>query len=153
MIMPENRNDNRARNQQPVDNTYAHVQPQAVDVEKAILGALMIDCRAYAVVNDILRSDSFYEPKHQKIYEAVRDLAEADNPKPVDILTVAEQLAKNGTLEDVGGPGYITELSSRVASSANIEHHAMIVAEKALARELIKFADDVQKRLLTRLPM
>lgn len=146
MIMPENKNDNRARNQQPVGNTYAHVQPQAVDVEKAILGALMIDCRAYAVVNDILRPDSFYDSRHQKIYEAVRDLAEADNPKPVDILTVAEQLAKNGTLEDVGGPGYITELSSRVASSANIERHAMIVAEKALARELIKFADDVQKK-------
>ena len=98
--MPEdNKTTTRRRRQQPVDNTYAHVQPQAVDVEKAVLGALMIDSRAYAVVNDILRSDSFYEPKHQKIYEAVRDLAEADNPKPVDILTVAEQLAKTEPLK------------------------------------------------------
>ena len=125
-----NTNRRRARKPQPVDNTYGHLQPQALEVEKAVLGALMIDKDAYAVVCETLRPDM--------------ELSMAE--RPVDILTVTEQLAKDGTLEEVGGPGYVAELSSRVASSANIEFHANIVAQKSLARQLIQFASVIETK-------
>ena len=119
--MAEQSNNTRrnSRRQQPVDNTYGHLQPQALDVEKAGLGALMIDKDAYAIVCEMLYPESFYEPRNQMVYAAIRDLAMAE--KPVDVLTVTDRLAQDGTLDEVGGPPYIMELSSRVASSANIE--------------------------------
>ena len=95
--MPEQTN-RRKRTQQPVDNTFGHLQPQAPEVERAVLGALMIDKDAYAVVCEILRPESFYEPRHQMVYTAIRDLSMAE--RPVDVLTVTEQLAKLGMLDD-----------------------------------------------------
>ena len=107
-----------------------------------MLGALMIDKDAYAIVCEMLYPESFYEPRNQKVYSAIRELSMHE--LPVDVWTVTEQLAKQGDLEDVGGPGYITELSSRVASSANIEYHARIIAQKSLARQLISFTSRIQ---------
>ena len=127
-----------------MDNTYGHLQPQALEVEKAVLGALMIDKDAYAVVCETLRPESFYEPRNQMVYQAIMELSIAE--RPVDILTVTEQLAKDGHLEEVGGPGYVTELSSRVASSANIEYHANIVAQKSLSRQLIQYASMIETK-------
>ena len=138
----QNNNTRKGRKPLPVDKELGRLQPQAPEVEKAVLGALMIDKDAYAVVCETLRPDSFYEPRNQMVYEAIRDLSMEE--KPVDVLTVTEQLAKNGTLEQVGGPVYISELSSHVASSANIEYHAHIVAQKSLARQLISFAGDIE---------
>jgi replicative DNA helicase len=128
----------------PIDNTYGHLQPQATDVERAVLAALMIDKDAYAVVSEMLRPESFYEPRHQKIFTAIRDLNLAE--KPVDIMTVADQLARQGDLDIVGGAPYIVELSSQVASSAHIEYHARIIAQKSLARQLIQFASDIETK-------
>ena len=123
---------------------YAHVQPQAIDVERAVIGALLVDKDAYAVVCELLYPESFYHKPHQQIYEAIRDLSM--NEKPVDVLTVTEQLARNGTLEQVGGPAYIAEISSRVATSAHLEYHARIVAQKFLARQLIQFSSDIETK-------
>jgi hypothetical protein len=92
----------------------------------------------------MLYPESFYEPRNQMIYSAIRDLSM--NEKPVDVLTVTEQLSHNGKLEEAGGPAYIAEISSRVASSAHIEYHARIVAQKFLARQLIQFASDVETK-------
>ena len=128
----------------PIDHTYGHLQPQATDVERAVLAALMIDKDAYAVVCEMLRPESFYEPRHQKIYTAIRDLNLAE--KPVDIMTVADQLAHQGDLDAVGGAPYIVELSSQVASSAHVEYHARIIAQKSLARQLIQFASDIETK-------
>ena len=128
---------------QPI-NDYGRIQPQAPELEEAVLGALMIEKDAYSLVSEILRPESFYEHRHQLIYSAITDLAV--NQKPVDILTVKEQLAKRGDLEEVGGPFYITQLSSKVASSAHIEYHARIIAQKALARELITFTSNIQSK-------
>lgn len=133
-----------ARKPVSVDTTYGHLQPQAIDVEKAVLGALLIDKDAYSVVCEMLYPESFYEPRNQKVYAAIRELS--IHEQPVDILTVAEQLAKQGDLEDVGGPVYVTELSSKVASSANVEHHARIIAQKFLARQLISFASGIETK-------
>jgi len=143
--MAEQKNTTRAaRKPAPVDNTYGHLQPQALDVEKAVLGALLIDKDAYTVVCEMLYPESFYEPRNQKVYAAIRTLSMAE--QPVDMLTVADQLAKQGDIDDVGGPVYIAELSSRVASSANVEHHARIIAQKFLARQLISFASGIETK-------
>jgi replicative DNA helicase len=123
---------------------YGHVMPQAPEVEKAVLGALMIDKDAYLEVCDLLRPESFYEPRNQMVYEAIMKLSMEESP--VDVLTVTDKLGKMGKLEDVGGPGYIADLSSRVASSANIEYHANVVAEKYLSRQMIHYVGEVGKK-------
>lgn len=135
---------NYKRDQQVFDITYGHVMPQATDMEKAVLGALMIDKDAYLEVCDTLRPESFYEPRNQMVYEAIQRLAMKDSP--VDVLTVTDMLGKMGKLEEVGGPGYIAELSSKVASSANIEYHANVVAEKYLSRQMIHFVGVIGKK-------
>ncbi len=146
--MPEQKNTTGSkarRNQpQPVDDVYGHLQPQALDVERAVLGALMKDKDAYAIVCELLYPESFYEKRNQKVYAAIRDLSMAE--KPVDILTVSDQLARNGELDEVGGPVYITELAARVSTSANVEYHARIIAQKFLARQLISFAGDISTK-------
>lgn len=136
--------NNNRRSKTQETNEYGKIQPQAVDLEEAVLGALMIEKDAYSLVCEILRPESFYEHKHQLIYEAIAELAM--NQRPVDILTVKDQLAKQGNLEEVGGPFYITQLSSKVASSAHIEYHARIIAQKYLARELISFSSNIQTK-------
>ena len=141
------RNNKRQNNRlQPLDLNQAHLQPQATDMERAVLGAILIDNRAYGTVCELLIPESFYEPRHQKIYSAIRDLSLAE--KPVDIFSVTEQLAQNGQLEEIGGPGYITELSSKVASSSNVEYHSRIVAQKFLFRELFSFASELATKTL-----
>ena len=132
--MSDNWRKGKQRNT-PLDLSLGHLQPQAPEVEKAVLGALMIDKEAYLLICESLQPESFYEPRHQKIFDAIRQLNIEE--KPVDVLTITEQLAKMGDLESVGGPGYIAELSSRVATSANIEYHANIIAQKYLARQMI----------------
>jgi len=132
------------KNTTTIDTTYAHVQPQAREIESAVLCALMIDKDAYSVVCEMLYPESFYEPRNQKVYQAIRDLEIKE--QPVDVLTVTDQLAKQGDLEDVGGPAYVMELSSKVASSANVEYHARIVAQKFLARQLISYTSGIQTK-------
>ena len=128
-----------------IDNTtYAHLQTQALEVERAVLGALMNDRDAYAVVCEILSPESFYEQRNQLIYSAIRDLSIAE--KPVDVLTVTDELERQGSLDKVGGAIYIADLSNKVASSANIEYHARIIAHKFLARQLISFASDIETK-------
>lgn len=126
------------------DFAYGHVMPQAPEIEKAVLGALMIDKDAYLEVCDLLRPESFYEPRNQMVYEAIQ-LLSADE-SPVDVLTVTDKLGKMGKLEEVGGPSYIADLSSRVATSASIEYHANIVAEKFLARQMIHYVSVIGKK-------
>lgn len=136
--------DRRQSSQQSLELAYGHVMPQAPEVEKAVLGALMIDKDAYLEVCDLLRPESFYEPRNQMVYEAIMKLSIEESP--VDVLTVTDKLGKMGKLEEVGGPGYIAELSSRVASSANIEYHANVVAEKYLSRQMIHYVGEVGKK-------
>ena len=128
----------------PTDFTFGHVMPQATEMEKAVLGALMIDKDAYLEVCELLRPESFYEPRNQMVYAAIQRLSMDESP--VDVLTVTNQLGKMGHLEEVGGPGYVADLSSRVASSANIEYHANVVAEKYLSRQMINYVGEVGKK-------
>lgn len=118
------------------------LQPQARELEEAVLGALMLEKDAYSIVSEILKPECFYDKSHELIYSAVVDLAL--NQRPIDMLTVTEQLKRRGELEQVGGAFYIAQLTSKVASSAHIEYHARIVAQKYLARELISFTAMIQ---------
>lgn len=102
----------------------------------------MIEQFAFSLVCQILTPESFYDPRHKLIYEAIAQLSQEQ--KPIDILTVTEQLKRNDTLETAGGPVYISELSMKVSSSAHVEYHARIVAQKALARELISYTSKIQ---------
>lgn len=117
--------------------------PQALDLEEAILGALMLEKEAVTSVIDILKPDSFYKDQHKAIYEAIIELF--NESAPVDILTVTNQLRKRDKLEFAGGPYYITELTSRVNSAANIEFHARIISELAIKRRLIRIAGEIQR--------
>jgi replicative DNA helicase len=116
--------------------------PRDNDLEEAVLGALMLEKDAYTAVCDILKPESFYEPANQKIYAAIQSLGAAQ--KSIDMLTVTEQLRLQGDLEGAGGALRVSELTSRVASGAHVEFHARIVAQKYLARELIRFASQIE---------
>lgn len=120
---------------------FGKVQPQATPLEEAVLGALMLDKDALPIVIDIVRAESFYTEAHQAIYKAMLHLFEKS--QPIDLLTVTEQIRKQGDLEKIGGPYYLVELTNRVASSANIEYHARIISQKHIQRELIRVSTEV----------
>lgn len=122
---------------------HGKLPPQAIDIEEAVLGALMLEKHALQEVINRITPDVFYREAHQAIYTAILSLY--DNNNPVDVLTVASQLRTEGKLELAGGPFYITQLTSRVASSANIEHHSTILLQKYIARELIKLSTDISR--------
>jgi len=149
--MPETkRTYNHRKNNSESNDTSAsplelgRLQPQALELEGAVLGACLIEKDAYGQVSDILKPESFYDSKHRHIFTAMRTLATAD--RPIDVLTVAEELKSSGTLEEAGGVVYLADLSQRMLSSANIEFHAHIIAQKALARELISYTSRIQKQ-------
>ena len=119
------------------------VPPQAVDLEEAVLGALMLEKDALTNVIEVLKPESFYKESHAEIFQAIVDLF--NNAEPIDLLTVTNQLRKVGKLEFVGGAYYITELTSKVNSAANIEYHARIIADQSIKRELIAITGDIQK--------
>jgi len=124
-------------------NFLGKVPPQAIELEEAVLGALMLEKDALTNVIDILKVESFYKDSHQVIFKAILDLF--SESQPIDLLTVSAQLRKNGSLEIAGGAFYITELTSKVASAANIEYHARIITEQSIKRELIKISSEMQK--------
>jgi replicative DNA helicase len=115
---------------------YGRVQPQAIQLEEAVLGAIMIDKDALAVVINILKPESFYKPQHTLIYRSMLTLFE--KTQPIDLLTVHEALKKSAELDNAGGIHYLVELSNKVGSAANIEYHARIIAQKHIQRELIR---------------
>jgi len=125
-----------------IDN-LGKVPPQAIEVEEAVLGALMLEKDAYHTVQAILKPESFYKEEHKKIFNVIKDLASKE--KPIDLLVVTQALKNRGELDEVGGPFYITQLTSRVASAAHIEHHARIIAQKFIQRECIRIGSDLIK--------
>lgn len=119
------------------------IQPQALEFEAAVLGACLIEQDAIGEVSDILEPESFYDQRHQIIFATIKKLAAED--KPIDLLTVTDQLRSDKNLDKVGGPYYIAELSEKILSSAHIEYHANIIAGKALARKLISYTSKIRE--------
>ena len=118
--------------------------PQSPEIEMDVLGALLLERGKDIVVLDILTPDSFYKSEHKKIFQAIQDLS--TNHQPIDYHTVIDRLKKNGTLDEVGGPGFVVSLSQRVGSSAHIEYHSKIIAEKFIQRELIRVSSEIQSK-------
>lgn len=113
----------------------SRIQPQSKELERAVLGALMIDKDSMYQVSALLSPEDFYQPKNQIIYKSITELnAKAS---PIDLLTVHEYLKSSGELERVGGINYLMELSNEVASSANIEYHARIIQDNSVKRKMI----------------
>lgn len=120
---------------------YGKVPPQAKDLEEAVLGAMMIEASAFTEAGENIRPDMFYVEGHQRIYRAMQRLAQKS--QPIDILTVVEELRKTEELEKVGGAYYVTKLTNAVVSSANIRHHARIVLQKFLQREVVRVCGEM----------
>lgn len=117
------------------------IPPQAIELEVAVLGAVLIDNSAIDQVIDILSPESFYRDEHKLIFEAIKTLF--GNSQPVDILTVANELRSKAALESVGGEYYLIQLSQKVSSSAHSEFHARIIVQKYIQREMIRVASGI----------
>ena len=124
------------------DQLLTHMPPQALEMERSVLGSLMVDRAGYDIVTDILSPDSFYDKKHQLIYAAIRDLAAED--KPFDAISVKAQLEKNGTFNDAGQMVYLADLVREATGSAGIRYHAEVIAEKYIKRQLITASSEMQ---------
>jgi len=124
-----------------LQETLGRIPPNSLEAEQSVLGALLIDNEAVPAVAEILKPEDFYRQDHKEIFEAVMDLFEAG--KPVDIISVKEQLKVRGTLEGVGGLEYLSSLSDIVPTTANVRHYAKIVEEKSLLRKLIKASGEI----------
>jgi replicative DNA helicase len=124
-----------------MDQSKAVIPPQNVDAEASLLGAILIDADALVKIADKVDADDFYEERHRYIYEAIVQLY--DKHSPIDVLTLANQLKSNGTIEAVGGTPYITELTNFVPTASHVEQYAEIVSQKSLRRRLIKAAQDI----------
>ncbi len=120
------------------------MQPQARELEEAVLGALMLEKDAFSKVSEILKPEHFYEKANQTIFQAIQNLS--IKQEPVDILTVQDALRRNDQLEEVGGVTYLVSLTDNVVSTAHLEYHARIVAQKYLARELIRYSMEIQAK-------
>lgn len=138
------------KKQSEAEAAYGFLPPQAVEIEQAVLGAIMLEKDAVFKVLPIIQSDSFYNENHRIIFKTVEDLASAG--QSIDLLTVTRRLMDKGILDQVGGPGEITRLTRHVASSAHIEKHSRIIADKYFQREMIRrfhllitaaYADDI----------
>ncbi|GHV12351.1 replicative DNA helicase [Bacteroidia bacterium] len=140
MATQENKSTGKKKSTAPTE-AVGRIQPQARELEEAVLGALMLEKDAYSIISELLKPESFYDKTHELIFKAIQGLAMKQ--EPIDMLTVVEQLRKSGELETVGGIPYIAQLSQKVVSSAHLEYHAKIIAQKALARELITFSSEV----------
>lgn len=114
-------------------------QPQALDVERAVLGAMLIDNLAINRVIEVLGDETaLYHTPHRKIYACIHRLSERG--EPIDQVTLTEELSRRGQLDEVGGPAFIAELAGEMATASNVEYHANIVLEKAQRRRLIDAA-------------
>ncbi len=121
-------------------SNQGRIPPQAVDLEEVVLGAMMLENSAVNAVIDILTPEAFYKDAHQRIFAAIKSLF--GKSEPIDILTVTQELKQRGDLELVGGAYYISTLTNRVVSAANIEYHARIIMQKYIQRQLIVISSE-----------
>ncbi len=115
--------------------------PQSLEAEQSTLGAMLMERDAVARAVELLQPEDFYRELHKKIYKCVLKLF--DKGEPIDIVTVAEELRRNGQLDDIGGSEYLSALIEACPSSANIDAYAKVVGEKSVLRQLLKASDEI----------
>jgi len=135
------KNYSRKEENKPIPLVAGKLPPQAIDLEQAVLGAMLQDKKGVDEVIDLLDKEAFYKPAHQSIYEAIHALFEES--APIDILTVSDKLKLMGKLDEVGREYYLVELTQRVASSAHIEYHARIILQNYMKRKLIEISSNI----------
>lgn len=139
-----NNNSKKSAPKSELELLGGKLPPQAIELEEAVLGALLLERDAFTNINDVLKEEHFYQDKHRYVFKAIANLNA--NEQPVDILTVSHELRKMEKIDEVGGAFYLTQLTSKVASAAHIEYHARIIWQKYLQREIIQIASDLQTR-------
>lgn len=117
------------------------IPPHSIDAEQSVLGAMILDKEAINEAIEIIRPDDFYKEANGEIYEAILELFNKNDP--VDLITLSEELKRRGTLESIGGVTYLANLSSGVATTANVAYYCKIVEEKSILRRLIKSSDEI----------
>lgn len=132
---------NRSSPRPQISLERGKIPPQDVNLERVVLGAMLIDKKGVDDVIDVLNPEVFYTKQHQLIYEAITKLFQQS--QPVDLMTVIEQLRRDANLEAIGGEYYLIELTQRVSSSANIEFHARIIMQKFIQRRLIQISSEI----------
>ena len=125
------------------NKTRLRIPPQNLDAEKAILGSIMLRPGAIHEINDTVNSDSFYTSKHSNIYNIMLELS--SKGEPIDILSVSHKLEEKGSLDQIGGSSYLSELTNSVPSSANIKYYADVVNKKHLLRKIIEAGDHISE--------
>ena len=130
-----------SENQSIVNLSDGKIPPQAIDLEEAVLGAMLIDEKGVNEIIDILSPEVFYKKSHQLIYESIQRLFRES--EPIDLLTVSADLKKNNNFEIIGGDFYLISLSQKVSSSAHIEYHSRIVQQKFIQRKLISISNEI----------
>ena len=126
-----------------IDNLkkYSNQPPAALDVERLVLGAMLIETEAVPKAVEILKPEYFYDKKHAHIFNSILSLYEAS--EPVDTVTLYEELKKDGKIDEVGGAAYLSKLSEDISSAANIDYHARVILEKWILRKLISTAFEI----------
>lgn len=122
-------------------NSQAQQQPQNIEAEASLLGAVLIDSDAIVKIADSVSARDFFDPRHTRIYEALIQLYE--NHDAIDVLTLSDKLKNNGNLAMIGGASYLTELTNFVPTAANVEQYAEIVAQKGVRRRMIAASRDI----------
>ena len=123
---------------------YGKIPPQAIDLEEAVIGALMLESDMVSEISVFLKPEMFYKESHAEIYRSIYDLFE--NFSPIDLLTVTENLRSKGQLDKCGGVHYLSMLTTKVVSALNVEYHAMIIVQKYIAREGIRIANETNNK-------
>ena len=123
------------------EHLIERVPPNSLDTEMAVLGSMLMDEEAVPIGLELLQSGSFYRESHRKIFQAMTSLF--NHQKPVDLVTLTEELKASGQLEEVGGAHTLASLTSVVPTAANVQHYAKIVREKSVLRSLIGAATQI----------
>lgn len=139
----KNKEAQKAKNVDLLGVDMGKVPPQALDVEEAVLGALLLEPDVVPDVLDLLSSECFYKDTNKKIFTAISKLSAAHNP--VDIFTVGDELQKMGVFEEIGGALYLSELSSKIGAAAHVDYHVKILLQKYIQREIIAISYQAQK--------
>ena len=116
-------------------NLLEKIPPQSRDAEMIVLGAMMFEEAAFVKAVEILRAEYFYDENHRKIFSAMSSLFEKN--RPVDLVTVSDELKRQNHLEEIGGVGYLTQLTAALPTAAHLDHYAHIVKEKAIDRKSV----------------
>lgn len=117
------------------------IPPHSMEAEQSVLGSMLLDKEAVAAAGEVLQAEDFYSDAHREIYEAMLSLYEAG--KPVDLVTLVDELDQRGTMDGVGGLTYVTDLSRMVPSTANVRYYIRIIEEKSILRKLIKASGSI----------